>query len=41
MRPATGLGSFLSSFLKVTFVALVFLGDPEGGDHLAGIFASS
>lgn len=40
MRPATGFGSFFSSFLKATFEAAVFVGDPEGGDHLAGILAS-
>ena len=38
---SAGYGSCLSSFLKVIIESVVLLRDLEGGDHLAGIFASS
>jgi hypothetical protein len=40
-RLFAGYGSYLSSFLKVIIESVVLLRDLEGGDHLAGIFASS
>ena len=40
-RLFSGYGSCLSSFLKAIIESAVLLGDLEGGDHFAGIFASS
>ena len=40
-RLTAGYDSYLSSFLKVIIESVMLLRDLEGGDHLAGIFASS